>query len=63
MIKVKMAADQITQRLEEFASSAESSSGIFCWSTSQSSNSKHLEKDSSTKSASDGLSSTFLGHR
>ena len=50
-----MTEGQTQKYAGEFANSAESSSGIFCWSTSSSSNSKRSEKELSTKSASDGL--------
>ena len=50
-----MSVEQTTRYKGEFANSAESSSGIFCWSTSQSSNSKRSEQELSTSSASDGL--------
>ncbi|EDR10018.1 uncharacterized protein LACBIDRAFT_317895 [Laccaria bicolor S238N-H82] len=54
-IMVAMSEEQVKKHAGEFANSAESSSGIFCWSTSRSSHSKRSEKDISTSAASDGL--------
>lgn len=46
---------QVKKHVGEFTNPAESSSGIFCWSTSHSTCSKCFEKEISTSAASNGL--------
>ena len=50
-----MNADQLSKRAKEFEESVQSSSGIFCWSNSGSSQTKSSERETQTISVNDGL--------